>query len=205
MASETRERGDMTERHLTEGETPERMMMGALVMGSRAIEAQEKRGQSKLTASSVLPVKINSGGDRSVLEAWGIVFHDDDADDLFVPVDLPEGWTVEATDHAMWSKLLDDQGRERASIFYKAAFYDRDAFINIGTRYRVRTDYPEGYTGGDPITAVVEDAGKVIHRTEAFEDGKSYENSDRARLAAFAWVDEHYPDWRDPLAYWEAT
>jgi len=60
----------------------------------------------------------------------GIVFGEK-VDDLFTSVTLPEGWHKEATEHAMWSKLIDDQGRERASIFYKAAFYDRSAFMSI--------------------------------------------------------------------------
>ena len=52
-------------------------------------------------------------------------------DPLFVDAQLPDGWRVEATDHSMWSNLLDDQGMVRGSIFYKAAFYDRDAFMHV--------------------------------------------------------------------------
>jgi hypothetical protein len=46
-------------------------------------------------------------------------------------VSLPPGWKVVPTDHSMWSDLVDAKGEKRASIFYKAAFYDRDAFIRI--------------------------------------------------------------------------
>lgn len=31
----------------------------------------------------------------------------------------------------MWSLLINNNGITIASIFYKAAFYDRDAFTNI--------------------------------------------------------------------------
>ena len=31
----------------------------------------------------------------------------------------------------MWSDLLDDKGVKRGSIFYKAAFYDRSAFLRL--------------------------------------------------------------------------
>jgi predicted secreted protein len=29
----------------------------------------------------------------------------------------------------MWSYIVDDEGTQRVAIFYKAAFYDRDAFM----------------------------------------------------------------------------
>ena len=45
-------------------------------------------------------------------------------------VKLPAGWKKQATDHSMWSKLLDESGAVVASIFYKAAFYDRIAEMN---------------------------------------------------------------------------
>jgi hypothetical protein len=35
----------------------------------------------------------------------------------------------------MHSKLIDDLGRERVSIFYKAAFYDRRADMRLVTHY----------------------------------------------------------------------
>jgi hypothetical protein len=35
------------------------------------------------------------------------------------------------SDHAMWSYLVDELGRERVSIFYKAAFYDRSAHMSL--------------------------------------------------------------------------
>jgi hypothetical protein len=31
----------------------------------------------------------------------------------------------------MWSSIVDDKGKEMVSIFYKAAFYDRDAFYIV--------------------------------------------------------------------------
>lgn len=100
------------------------------------IKAQEQRGQRRLVNSDVLPRKCNDTF-RGQLEQMSIVFGED-FDDLFVNVELPEGWSKISTDHAMWSKLVDDRGRERASIFYKAAFYDRDAHINITRRFSAR-------------------------------------------------------------------
>ena len=93
------------------------------------IEAQEAQGQQNFVNSTTLPIKCNFGN-REQFEKMGIVFGEP-VDDLFCDVQLPQGWRKERTDHSMWSNLLDDQGRIRASIFYKAAFYDRDAFLSI--------------------------------------------------------------------------
>lgn len=91
------------------------------------IERQEAMGQAAFVGTkSSLPIECP----RAELEALGFVFGEP-IDDLFVSVTFPAGWSKKATDHSMWSDLLDDQGRKRGSIFYKAAFYDRRAFMHL--------------------------------------------------------------------------
>jgi len=51
------------------------------------------------------------------------------ADNLFYSCIPPKGWTKETTGY--WTTIKDETGKERMSQFYKGAFYDRDAFINI--------------------------------------------------------------------------
>jgi hypothetical protein len=94
-----------------------------------SIEAQEKRGQLDMVANQDFPLDIR-GVTREQLEALGFVFGDH-LDDLFQSVTLPAGWKIEPTDHSMWSTILDSDGNERGSIFYKAAFYDRCAFASF--------------------------------------------------------------------------
>lgn len=94
-----------------------------------AIEAQEKRGQSQLVSSDVLPAKCDATS-LATLEAAGVVFGEPvEGDPLFRHAILPAGWKKVATDHDMWSDLVDAAGVVRAEIFYKAAFYDRSAFM----------------------------------------------------------------------------
>ena len=98
-----------------------------IAMTHGGIEAQEKRGQSEFVATDKLPIQGTSDR-RELLESLGFEFGEN-IDELFVAIKLPPGWKKEADAHSMWSSLIDEHGRKRASIFYKAAFYDRDAFI----------------------------------------------------------------------------
>jgi hypothetical protein len=98
----------------------------AMVLGvSGMIERQEKQGQDAIIASATLPKK----GEWEPLLLAGVK-KGAEVDDLFVQATLPKGWSKERSDHSMWSYLKDDRGLVRASVFYKAAFYDRDAFIS---------------------------------------------------------------------------
>ena len=91
--------------------------------------------QNSLINSDVLPTRANSpfSGDADIeYGKRGIrVIGKPDGDDLFYLCELPNGWMKQATDHSMWSNLIDSNGRVVATIFYKAAFYDRAAFINF--------------------------------------------------------------------------
>lgn len=103
----------------------------SLVTGSADsfIEGQERAGSRQLVNSDRLP--SDHGDDAPWLEL-GFTFGEADPDDpLFMPATLPEGWKRQATDHSMGSVIVDTLGRERVSIFYKAAFYDRKAHMNL--------------------------------------------------------------------------
>lgn len=97
------------------------------------IEGQERAGQAQLVHSDRLPTHLDDS-DQAVFEALGFTFGEPDpSDSLFRPATLPEGWKREAADHAMWSYIVDELGRRRVAIFYKAAFYDRRAFMRLNT------------------------------------------------------------------------
>lgn len=92
----------------------------------KAIEDQERRGQAELAKSCQLP----TNGLAEIATKLGIkVLRQSVGDAIFSDVELPEGWKIRVTDHSMWSELVDTDGVVRARIFYKAAFYDRSAFI----------------------------------------------------------------------------
>lgn len=108
-------------------------MLGMLSDGqSDYITGMEAAGQRQLVASTALPTGT-SEGDEPYLAlgfTFGAAFTDDR---LFRPATLPEGWRKEGSDHAMWSYVVDQLGRRRVGVFYKAAFYDRRADMRLET------------------------------------------------------------------------
>lgn len=100
-------------------------------VGTGEVERMESAGQRQLVESTDLPTK---GSHDPEFLRLGFTFGDPHPHDpLFRPATLPEGWTRAGTDHAMHSKVLDGLGRERVSVFYKAAFYDRRANMRLNT------------------------------------------------------------------------
>lgn len=124
---------------------------------SLAIENQERRGQADVVRNRRLPkqaqlsYKLESKGVKPWMDAeqrhqiycanqiaytlekyaqLGIIITGE-YDDLFYNVTLPENWEIRATDHTMWNELVDAEGRVVAKFFYKAAIYDRSAFIRF--------------------------------------------------------------------------
>lgn len=115
--------------------------------GGNAIVASEKRGQQQLVASAVIPTQM---GDRTEYEAIGFTFGEPvEGDPIFTECTLPDDWSKQAGDHDMWSYIVDQYGRRRVSVFYKAAFYDRSAHCNLNTPYNYLRDVLDG--GSDPV------------------------------------------------------
>ena len=174
-----------------------------------AIEQEEAAGQAYLCEQEMLPREILDNT-REDFENLGFVFGDD-VDNLFVQATLPPGWKKEPIDHSMWSKIVDERGRPRVEIFYKAAFYDRHAHMRFSRRFSTTCSAyrTEEYKPGDPCTGLVLDAdGSVVWHTskndfEALKDEEDYERKARLRDLARDWLNTNYPDWDNPLAYWE--
>ena len=162
------------------------------------IEAQEAAGQKSLVADQTLPKECP----RSELEKLGFIFAEN-ADDIFISVKFPEGWSKKATDHSMWSSLLDEKNRKRGSIFYKAAFYDRSAHMTLDRRFSVR----QNYDIDNGVQYQVFDCDNYIFETNKIEcekhSDKYWEAQDTAKLEAEAYLNERHPEWHDVSAHWD--
>lgn len=181
------------------------------------IERQEAEGQFAFVMSETLPaagtVQEKFRGelpDKKILADLGFAFGA--VDGLFVQCKLPNGWKKRSTDHSMWSELIDDKGRRRAAIFYKAAFYDRDAFIRWESPLTRRIllasgkeDYEHQDGENDAACGVVKLQGKEVYRTVAIEIQTTKSRwlaGDEISKLLDAWINENYPDHRNPFAYW---
>jgi hypothetical protein len=182
------------------------LLFRALVTGdsSNAILGQEADGQKSFVSSTTLPTDMREA--KAVLEAAGVKFLGVVEDDpIFQYVELPNGWKKVATSHSMHSDLVDDKGRKRAGIFYKAAFYDRSAHLSVNRRYGTSIDY-DRLEKEKVAVATVTDGNDVIFTAEPvkFEEDKArYDAQDEARALAVAWLNEHFPNWEDASAYWD--
>jgi hypothetical protein len=170
-----------------------------------AITQQEAAGQATMTEGALLPQEICNGA-RADLEAMGIRFGAPE-DDLFVRVQLPAGWRIQGTSHAMHSHLLDEQGRKRAGLFYKAAFYDRKADLTLTRRFSIASHEPCTSQGvphpeGPARQVVVLKDDQPIHVVGHY-DRLDWKGESTLRQAAEAWLSTHWPKWANVNAYWD--
>lgn len=97
---------------------------------TRGCTADERHGQQQLLQSTTLPTKCYSKDEKFV--ALGFTLGEPLASDpLFREATLPTGWHREGSEHALWSYIVDERGIKRVAIFYKAAPWDRDAFMRL--------------------------------------------------------------------------
>lgn len=193
------------------------------------IEKLEKAGQIEQSFLETLPIDGTSSAEhRAQFEALGFKFALDRTEaqsqggEIFVNTTFPKGWRKKVTDHDMWSNLLDDKGRKRGAIFYKAVFYDRSAQVSLNLRYSYSIMPIEGWDAlnkSGKWHGVVKDGNEIIFKTEPTEpepkfvhegdaDGKRRwldwtiakdSKRDEARL----WLNKKYPDWEKVTAYWD--
>jgi hypothetical protein len=163
---------------------------------------------------------------KAQFESLGFKFGKE-IDKMFIEATLPEGWSIKPTDHYMWSTLLDEKGRERGSIFFKPDFWDRSAFVRLRQRYTAeskidhnwlnehRNEYEDSSDAYNDtlFSALVRDYdetvlwqhGPVIPRKLGVDwrtGNNGYGLDSELKALAVKWLEEHYPNYEDPTAYW---
>lgn len=161
------------------------------------IERQEAQGQADLNENQNKLPKDISAEDKAALESIGFVFGEV-VDEIFLACTFPEGWSLQPTDHSMWSNLLDPQGRRRAGVFYKAAFYDRNAHMRLVARYRDTCNYERS----DCTYYIVDNADGSVKHTVGVCGCSDWTAGDELAKQATEWLNTNLPDWKNPLAYW---
>lgn len=169
------------------------------------LENMEREGQQN--AIRRVQLARNLQPNKEIWEQLGFKFYDIEGDNVLCNATLPEGWSLEATEHSMWTNILDEQGRIRGQMFYKAAFYDRSAHMSLKQRYNICTDYAEEkvdvYFGNDEEKLYV--AGTITRSLNATREARLrfYEKEDSLRKNAINWAQENYPNYEDVTAYWD--
>lgn len=190
----------------TEKQDPMLHLMSAMLAGNSlndAILAQEAQGQTEVVHSDQIP--LDGPNDGALIEL-GFELSLPQSDPLFRPCKFPDGWTKRPTDHSMYTEVLDEQGRVRGLIGYKAAFYDRWANFRLNTRYTISTNYCD--STGKPVSyafthvqPVVKDCDKIIHSGKIIPMA-DYGDEAVEREVMIKWLDENFPDHNSVKAYW---
>ncbi|MFB4294831.1 hypothetical protein ACBI99_44880 [Nonomuraea sp. ATR24] len=102
------------------------------------VEALEDEGQQQFLASDVIPTEVHGCTDADLIELGFELGDVVPGDPLFRYAKLPPGWKRCPEEDPRGSYLVDGHGNRRASIFYKAAFYDRKASMSINPRRRAK-------------------------------------------------------------------
>lgn len=196
--------GDMSQEHFD--------LLKVGVQGTEGIEAQELEGQAELMYGTEFPIDCDLSLDQ--LSRLGFKIGEN-IDRVFRECSLPTGWEIVPTSHSMWNDVLDGNGIKRASMFYKASFYDRSAHVHFNSRYFVEKkhegDTPEvSYKERKrlPVSYVVTDrqTGKELYTTAVVtpqEGDEPWDIDDMLRPEADNWLNENYALHKDSLAYWD--
>jgi len=200
----------------TSKQHPAEHLLYAMSNGTEGlIEDMEAKGQQEMVkaAGSRLPAEGTGPdwrGECFDWSLWGVkIGKAIEGDEIWVEAELPKGWKIAATGHHMWSNLLDEKGRERASIFYKAASYDRSCAITPNCRYKSSIESTDIDDRNSPYFGLIIDGKEEIHRLGPFVDKKEEHNTymtsaySIADKAARAYLNENYPDNGKPEAYWD--
>lgn len=123
----------------TSNQDPALHLIGSLSDGTdNYVLNQESRGAQQVVASDNLPADAKGLGEPYSSDGWpefealGFVKGDPvPGDELFVRAQLPAGWSKQAGTGSYWTHIVDQRGLKRVAIFYKAAFYDRRAHMQL--------------------------------------------------------------------------
>ncbi len=140
---------------------------------------------------------------KEVLEAVGVEFFDPiENDPTLQLVKLPVGWKIFSNNSQVM--LLDEIGRNRADIYYKdTPFGNGQVAVFVRSRHYICTDVAEN----SKVVLVRAMKNKVsgsrmVYATTALATHGYRDALDAAKGQVETWLDCHYPDWRNPTAYW---
>lgn len=119
-------------------------------------------------------------------------------------VTLPEGWTFKTVGDwiAEGTTIYDDKGRNRiySLHFFPTKRYVPNDSLTIRTRYIVRRgEYKAENNHSYSEMEVYDFANQAV----IFSAGVVKNNEKELERECVAFLSEHFPDWKNPLVYWD--
>lgn len=114
---------------------------------------------------------------------------------------LPAGWKSVA-DEDFWVNLIDENGCDRGSYIYTST---GNNFIDLKTRFYLSVEFdPDDSTKALRYVWVKDRGtnGRVVFSSGTCASEDSYKIN-ILNLKAKNFLNEHYPDWENPSAYWD--
>ncbi len=166
---------------------------------------------------------------RECWEAWGFTLRDPTPEQEqigAVPVLLPPGWSLRHTDPDPVATVADKQNRGRAYLAIPSHEAPQSCIIawarfNVLPHFAPTVDIPEPREGEERYAqwcyTVIDhffpdlrsdgSQGRLVFSSSAFEASDPNEQRSghmRARHSCIQWLDESWPAWQNPFAYWVA-
>lgn len=174
----------------------------------------------RLLAGEILPLSMDPNNGKEVLEKFGVEFLDNPEDSQyegeFQSVRLPKGWKVFPSPYEQrpnlrekYLGLYDDRGRFRARINYFAKTHEKRAFMALQTRITVSRDV-KLYLNNIVIYDIIVDQRPVCETVPVLLEPDRMGGEveviaiiDTIEEKIKKLLDENYPDWCNPAAYWD--
>ena len=116
---------------------------------------------------------------------------------MFLTSIIPEGWKKTTHKHKNYIKLLDNLDNWRATLYYDGSLDNISAKITFNTRYWFST----AVKFNTKYTVCVFNEKEYIKEICEFDRPLTDKETVKYKRLASVWLNENYPNWKDPLAY----
>ena len=178
--------------------TAQLAMLAGMVGGpTAAIDVIQRENDHILGEAKNNTLFLPRPHDKKTLETtkeWGFVWPENEdiaydrhmprSRDLTIPVTVPNGWSLKATDHYLYKNLLDPKGQVRGTLMIHTQ--DHDSWLGLVEKYRV-SYWQKAFKDTEPYWPVIEDSnGKVLWVGTKVDAEPDY----HTRMKQF-WKDHH--------------
>ena len=183
----------------------------ALKGEEKVVEHMEEEGQKDVFERIMLAKVMEPP--REEWEKLGFIFNEIAGEEVLLQAVLPKGWKLKQNENnAMWTDILDEKGTLRGQMFYKAAFYQQMAHMELFKKYGIKRNnismdpiIDEVYFGNSQEVLFI--GGRATLPLNPTEEQRNlyFEQLEEATQKVREFAAENYPDWENPLAYWDQT